>query len=72
MAILSYCLKCNSPFNHSASDGRSLCRDCDGTKERERAEAERWANLSVEAKLDELKARVDIISNQSPWDGRIG
>ena len=72
MAILSRCMNCKKDFGHSVNDGRYLCRECDGTKEHERAEAERWAALSVDEKLNELKERLDGVSRLQSWDGRIG
>lgn len=72
MAILSTCAKCGGDFNHSASDGRYLCRKCDGTVEHEAKEAARWAALSVDEKLNELKKRLDSIAKAQSWDGRIG
>lgn len=72
MAIISQCGRCGMDFGHSASDARWLCRKCDGTAEREKAEADRWAALSVDEKLNELKRRLDDVADRQTWDGRIG
>lgn len=71
MALLSNCMRCGIQVCHSASDV-PLCDECSGRNAAKRAEAERWKSLTVEQKLDELKARMDAVSEQSRWDGLIG
>ena len=72
MALLSSCHKCGELFDHSASEFRMLCRNCDGTKEREAAALVRWNALSNEEKIAELLRRVEDLENKAAWDGRIG
>lgn len=67
MALLSQCLYCDKMVSHSVS-GDPLCEDHDGKKEAKEKERLRWGALSVEQKLDELKARLDDHLENPPWD----
>lgn len=71
MAILQTCA-CGKTFSTSAGSGRWQCDDCSGEAARVRAEAARWAALSLEEKVEELKGRVDGIAGRQSWDGWIG
>lgn len=71
MAILRTC-SCGAEFNTSASTYEWLCPECDGTNAKKRAEAERWAALTPDQKIEELKARIEVLERRSQWDGRIG
>lgn len=72
MAIDVACVSCGRLFTTSASSHKMFCNHCDGTEDREKAEARRWAALSADQKADELLARVNGLEQASRWDGRIG
>ena len=72
MAINMECPRCHNSFTTSASSCRYLCSDCDGTNAAIKAEEDRWAALSVDKKLDELRQMVLGIKAAQSWDGRIG
>jgi hypothetical protein len=73
MALLEKCLYCDELCSVPASgDGVSSLPLCDvhsGRAAAKVAEAARWAALSVDAKLDELKRRVDELaaSDSERW-----
>lgn len=71
MALISSCTKCGVSVSHRASE-IPYCDECSGRNAAKRAEEARWKALSIEEKLDELKARLDALSTQSRWDGVIG
>lgn len=72
MAIDTSCGQCGTIFTTSASSGKWLCNECDGTNAAKKAEAVRWAALTPDQKCDELLARVAGLEQASRWDGRIG
>ena len=63
MAILSSCSKCGSDFMHNPSDSRIYCENCDGSKELAAKEGDRWASLSINEKLNELKQMIIDVEN---------
>ncbi len=71
MALLSACVWCGQLTMHSASE-LPQCDRCSGREEERAAEAARWAGLSLEQKVEELKTVVDGLRSASRWDGRIG
>lgn len=72
MAIIENCAKCGTPFTTRASSFKFLCENCDGSKEREQTERDRWNSLTQDQKLDEIKAELRQIWKRLNWDGRIG
>ena len=66
MAVLSSCYKCGVAVSHRASE-MPACDECSGKNQRKRDEAARWKALSVDEKLDELKARMDAIPLRELW-----
>lgn len=70
MAILETCSKCGATFSSNPSECKIWCNECDGTNAAKRKEAERWKNLPLEDKVEELKRRVDSLTSHSYWDGR--
>lgn len=72
MAVMSNCPICGDPVASRAAEYGRRCRKCDGTEERERKEAERWAALTSDQKADELLQRVVALEQRSRRDGRIG
>jgi hypothetical protein len=70
MAILQTCT-CGKTFCTSVG-GSWQCDDCNGENARKKAEADRWAALPLEEKVEELKRRLDASEQRQSWDGRIG
>jgi len=67
MAILSKCLYCDKMASHSASSP-PLCEDHDGRKAHREAEKKRWNALTIDEKLNELKARLDDHIENTYWN----
>lgn len=63
MSILIQCYKCGEMYGTTPGSGKLNCDECDGTNEYKRKELERWKNLSLEEKVEELKIRVDSLGN---------
>lgn len=74
MALLSPCVGCGKEVCHSASE-MPMCDKCSGKEAALEAEAKRWAALTADEKLDELKAKVDDLMSRSSgfdWNRPIG
>lgn len=71
MALLSTCTYCNKEVCHRAGE-LPVCDDRSGKTQAKLDEQKRWASLTVEQRLDELKARLDSLDERSHWDGLIG
>jgi hypothetical protein len=67
MAIMLNCADCGKEFCTSVCSGSIFCDDCNGVNESKRQEQARWASLTVEEKLDELKGRIDSLDNRHDW-----
>ncbi len=67
MAILSKCMYCDKMVSHRVSS-LPICEDHDGSKDRAERDRVRWNALTIEQKLDELKARLDHHINNPPFD----
>ena len=72
MAIIVECLNCSFEFSRSASSSKVLCTNCDGSKEIAEKEQNRWKNLSVNEKLDELRSMIIEIQNRGSYPQRLG
>ncbi len=59
MAVDWSCHGCGKNVTGSASRYGSMCEDCDGTTAARKAEVQRWASLTLEQKVEELKQRLD-------------
>lgn len=66
MAVLGNCYVCGVQVGHRACE-IPVCNKCSGKDERDRKERERWMALSVDERLDELKARLDGLPMESIW-----
>jgi hypothetical protein len=68
MALLSKCSMCDLLVAHRASE-IPLCDEHSGKNAAKAAEAKRWAALTTEQKLDELKAKLDSLDKRARyWD----
>jgi NMD protein affecting ribosome stability and mRNA decay len=69
MATTWTCPKCDQRTGGPAANYGSTCDECNGTNARKRAEAERWAALTLEQKVEELKTRLDAMAPaiQQAW-----
>jgi hypothetical protein len=65
MAILLSCTECGKDF--MCSRFSFLCQDCDGTNDKRRAEEERWAALSIEDKVNELRNMIINLQTRINW-----
>ena len=64
--VLSSCYNCGTMIGHRASEA-PVCDECSGKNQQKREEEARWKALSVDEKLDELKARLDAIPLRELW-----
>lgn len=71
MAILSECLGCGKEVFCRVNE-LPYCDKCSGNEAARQKEQQRWNALTVEEKLDELKTRVDGLTQQNQWDQRFG
>jgi hypothetical protein len=65
MATLLKCTWCGKNFG--CSEFRLLCQECDGTNAKLRAEEERWAALSIEDKVNELRNMIMDLQTRINW-----
>ena len=67
--IILNCVECGQEFGTSACNARIFCDNCSGVTEAKNKEIQRWKNLILEERIEELKTRIEALEQKQTWDG---